>query len=275
MGRSVFIVVGVLVALVIVLSGLVGFFYGQSTFSSQNIVIETKTVRETITTTKIVTTTFPPITISSTRNLFAKAYEEYNKFELIIINCGTNIEEVTDILVNGIPIDTIEPQIKYQTTRYKDRVPEFFDRICPFIIVPNETITMTVNFSTLKFENPYEIVLKTSLGQEYPVIVKWFYPLKGLEITSAYATQIGINAWTISIHIRNGVFIDRTITEIFVNGKPSSTAGLSGTTNFTLKAGASISLTYTLTGPYYSGQTIEIKLHTSNGEEYPKAVVLP
>lgn len=274
MSRSVFIVVGVLVALVVVLSGLVGFFYGQSTFSSQNIVTETKTVRETITATKIVTTTFTPITISPTLNLFAIAYEEYNRFELIIFNYGANIENVTDILINGVPIDEIEPQFKYQTRMYIDRVPVIFGT-SHFPIGPNETVIMKVNFSTLKFTDPYEIVLKTSSGQEYSAIVKWRPPLERLEIASAYATKTGVNTWTITIHIKNGVFNDCTVTEIFVNGKPASAAGLSGPTNFTLKAGTSTSLTYTLTGPYYSGQTIEITLHTLDGTWYPKAIVLP
>ncbi|MEM2950623.1 MAG: hypothetical protein QXV52_05980 [Nitrososphaeria archaeon] len=275
MSRSVFIVVGVLVALVIVLSGLVGFFYGQSTLSSKNIVTETKTVRETITATKIVTTTFTPITISPTLNLIAVAYEEYNRFELIIFNYGANIENVTDILINGVPIDEIEPQIKRQTIIKLDHGTLLLFRIGHFPIGPNQTVIMKVNFSTLKFTDPYEIVLKTSSGQEYPAIVKWRPPLEKLMIASAYATKTGVNTWTITIHVINSGNIDSTITEVSVNGKPSSAAGLSGPTTFQLNVGASITLTYTLTGPYTSGQTIEIMLHTAWGSGFPKAIVLP
>lgn len=172
MSRSVFIVIGVLVTLVIILSGLVGFFYGQS--EAQKITI---------------------------------------------------IETMTKIYTETV------------------------------------TVTKTVSFTQV-----------TTIT--IPTLTDTFTRYEKLEIASAYA-QAGTNGWEIRIFVKNTGSSDVTVTEVFVNGKPASVAGLSGTTNFTLNVGASTSLTYTLTGPYGSGQTIEIKLHTASGAEYPKAVVLP
>ncbi len=278
MSRSVFIIIGFLVALVIILSGLVGFFYGQSTpLMSPNIITETKTVRETITITKTVT-----ITTSSSRTLFVKAYEEYNRLELIISNYGVNDEKITDILINGIQIDKVEPQIKYQTRIYKDHIPVLFVSICPLIIEPNASITIIVNFSTINFMEPYKVVLKTSSGQEYTAIIEWFPPFEKLEIVNAYATKLTSNTWTISVSIKNTGNIDSIITDIFINGKPYTVAGgtLTGTSlPLQMPVGSSktiiISIISSVTSPYTSGQTIEVKIHTVIGAEYPKAVVLP
>ncbi|MCM8803444.1 MAG: hypothetical protein NC827_09130 [Candidatus Omnitrophica bacterium] len=267
-----------MVALVIILSGLVGFFYGQSTpLMSPNIITETKTVRETITITKMVT-----ITTSSSRTLFVKAYEEYNRLELIISNYGVNEEKITDILVNGIQIDKVEPQIKYQI--YKDRIPVIACPLgmCPFTIEPNASITIIVNFSTINFMNPYKVVLKTSSGQEYPAIIEWFPPFEKLEIVNAYATKLTSNTWTISVSIRNTGNMDSIITDIFINGKPYTVAGgtLTGTSlPLQMPVGSSktiiITIISSVTSSYTSGQTIEVKIHTAIGAEYPKAVVLP
>jgi len=127
-----------------------------------------------------------------------------------------------------------------------------------------------------------------------------------LEVISAYATKSkpsGIpdtinEDFYVVLTIRNTGTTDTTIDEIFVNGKPLSTYTSSTFTYSDESNTASASPTNTgttssielslHTGKYRvivlclddedgftSGQTVEVKIHTAAGNEYPKSVQLP
>ena len=116
-----------------------------------------------------------------------------------------------------------------------------------------------------------------------------------LEITYAYAEQTASDSWTITIRVKNTGPSQATIDDIFINGKPvsawgSSTVQTISVTNtawststttvplsgmsISLKSGEEATIVLYVTG-FKSGQTIEIKLHTAAGNEYPKQVTLP
>ena len=75
---------------------------------------------------------------------------------------------------------------------------------------------------------------------------------------------------------------DATIDNIFINGKPySSYTNVSITpdvsTPYTLAAGKSADFEITIPdgAGFTSGQSIEVKIHTASGQEYPKLTNLP
>ena len=113
-----------------------------------------------------------------------------------------------------------------------------------------------------------------------------------LEITAAYAEQKNGN-YAITLNIKNSGSADATIDSILLNGKPPSEyAGnvikiVSGNTtlwngtewknNLPVKAGASASITIEVkaNAPFTAGTSIEVKIHTAAGQEYPKTITLP
>ncbi|MEM3714303.1 MAG: archaellin/type IV pilin N-terminal domain-containing protein [Nitrososphaeria archaeon] len=109
-----------------------------------------------------------------------------------------------------------------------------------------------------------------------------FTRFERVEIVNAYTAKGSGYTWTIYVYIKNTGSADSTITDIFINGLSLTDAGgtLTGaiTTPYVLLAGDSKTLTISLTSaagrPYISGQTIEVKIHTASGAEYPKSVVL-
>ena len=117
-------------------------------------------------------------------------------------------------------------------------------------------------------------------------IVGGFTTVENLQITYAYAEKKGDDGWEIKLRVENKGTGTATIDEVFINNKPSSQI-----TNATVKVGndtfnpnvgssiepgRSIEMTITLpSGPFSSGQQVEVKLHTASGKEYPKMVTLP
>lgn len=114
-----------------------------------------------------------------------------------------------------------------------------------------------------------------------------------LEITAAYAEYKDGN-YTITLHIKNSGSADATIDNILLNGKPPSeykgnvikiTGGndtlYSNNTgwvkNLPVKAGDSASITIKVKAgaPFTAGTSIEVKIHTAAGQEYPKTITLP
>ena len=113
-----------------------------------------------------------------------------------------------------------------------------------------------------------------------------------LEITSAYA-QKNDGTFTITLNIKNSGSADATIDNILLNGKPPSEYEVNNITDsnellyngtskewmksLSVKAGASatIIICVNATAPFTSGTSIEIRLHTAAGQEYPKQVTLP
>ena len=101
-----------------------------------------------------------------------------------------------------------------------------------------------------------------------------FSRFEKLEITSAYADS----STSITLNVKNTGSQDATITDIFVNGKPLSAVGgtASPTLPISLQSGASATITLTFEEPgFTSGVTVDVKVHTASGTDYPKAVVIP
>jgi len=126
-------------------------------------------------------------------------------------------------------------------------------------------------------------------------IVGLFTGFEELQITSAYAVASD-NTFTIHLTVKNTGTSPATVDNIIINGQPfddtftvlysSSTA----TTNSTLNPGNSFTInpgeTYHVYiqfsigaswagGKLDHGVSVEVKLHTAGGKEYPKLVVLP
>jgi len=142
-------------------------------------------------------------------------------------------------------------------------------------------------------------------------VAYWMGSIAGLytrfekvEITNAYATysdQVFDGGWTVTVNLRNTGTADATITGLLINGKPYGdynptadanvkiTEGLSGTTkvitsssDFNTKglpivSGQDGKLVFEIkkgVGPFNAGVSIEIKLHTAGGNDYPKMITL-
>ncbi|MBS7618810.1 DUF4352 domain-containing protein [Candidatus Bathyarchaeota archaeon] len=129
-------------------------------------------------------------------------------------------------------------------------------------------------------------------------ITSIFTRFEKLEIPTAYATnasyKIGSNVmtgWNITLNVKNTGTTDTTIDSVLINGIPASeivnvtvtfdgglwinNATVESISTF-IKSGVSIDIIIGIPrGPYISGQSITITLHTSGGQDYPKTVVLP
>ena len=114
-------------------------------------------------------------------------------------------------------------------------------------------------------------------------IIGLFTRFEKIEITYIYAEK-DTNTWTIKLKVTNTGTADATIDNIFINGKPytsyTPSATLSGSVTslpYTLSAGSSVEFEIIIssTAGFSSGQSVEIKVHTASGQEYPKLVNLP
>ncbi|MEM0376312.1 MAG: archaellin/type IV pilin N-terminal domain-containing protein [Thermofilum sp.] len=106
-----------------------------------------------------------------------------------------------------------------------------------------------------------------------------------LEITSIYATPNG-SGWKVIVRVNNTGTVPVTIDQVFVNGilvSSSECEGASlkeGTTSLNPGEGTTITLSLNkgqTCGPttFNPGISIEVKLHTAGGREYPKLITLP
>ena len=101
-----------------------------------------------------------------------------------------------------------------------------------------------------------------------------------LEITSAYAEQT-TNGYNITLHLKNSGSADATIDNILINGKPYITHGcdVNPPPPIPIKAGqADVTIVITANAgnePFTPGTSIEVKIHTAAGQEYPKVITLP
>ena len=132
-------------------------------------------------------------------------------------------------------------------------------------------------------------------------IVGLFTGFEQVQVAYIYAEWDQTNGqWTISLRATNTGTATATVDEIFVNGIPlgdiagggaTATATITvdgsnynqnnlvsgGGTGFPLPAGstAEIEITITPAMGFAHGQSVEVKIHTVAGKEYPKLVVLP
>jgi len=109
-----------------------------------------------------------------------------------------------------------------------------------------------------------------------------------LEITSIYAEYGNIDnntGWKITITIKNTGTADATIDDILLNGKPYNKYD-NGSINvssipITVKVGQNETITISIpeeaaeNWPFQHGVSVEVRLHSAAGQEYPKTVTLP
>jgi len=109
-----------------------------------------------------------------------------------------------------------------------------------------------------------------------------------LEISSAYASwNVAGNNWTVTVNLRNTGSADATVTGLYINGKPYNDASFGGNITITtpsdfatnglpMKSGMEGKLVFTIKkfGGFNAGVSIELKLHSASGQDYPKTITL-
>ncbi|MEM2960684.1 MAG: archaellin/type IV pilin N-terminal domain-containing protein [Candidatus Bathyarchaeia archaeon] len=140
------------------------------------------------------------------------------------------------------------------------------------------------------------IVVAVAVAYWMGGITSLYTRFEKLEITSAYAeyddnmTHVtgwsSSDGWNITITLKNTGSADATIDNVFINGKPlteysgsvsTSTGNASTTVNVPITVGDSqtINLYIKKGEPFTAGVSLEVRLHSAAGQEYPKTVTLP
>jgi flagellin-like protein len=101
-----------------------------------------------------------------------------------------------------------------------------------------------------------------------------------LEISSIYAEYDATNTkWTITVTVKNTGSADATIDNVLLNGKPYDTVSAEPDVelpvSLTVGSQKVIKITISSGGSFASGVSVEVRLHTAGGQEYPKTVTLP
>jgi len=123
-------------------------------------------------------------------------------------------------------------------------------------------------------------------------IIGIFTGFEQLTIETIYAQPEAGGGWTVTLIVSNKGTSPTSITDIFINGVKAGGAGCPVTDDKDIIAGTPLPInpgskeTIHLTIPpppdnicgatrFVAGQSIEVKLHSSGGKDYPKLVVLP
>lgn len=117
-------------------------------------------------------------------------------------------------------------------------------------------------------------------------IVGLFTNFEQVQIASAYATGSAASGFTINLVVNNTGTAQAVIDNIFINGFPySQITGVTVTPTppITLASGTGTQIQISIPagttlpngGKLTDGSSVEIKLHTASGKEYPKLIVLP
>jgi flagellin-like protein len=120
-------------------------------------------------------------------------------------------------------------------------------------------------------------------------IVGLFTATEKLEITSLYVTGGGGENWEVHLNVKNTGTTLTSIDNIFINGVPISQCTGSvavdpdvTNTPVAINPGTAQDITITITPnsecgstTFTSGVSIEVKLHSTGGKEYPKLTNLP
>ena len=106
--------------------------------------------------------------------------------------------------------------------------------------------------------------------------------LEKIEVQSAVASKGVAGNYTITLAVKNTGSADATIDSVFINGKPLSQ--FTGVTTNLATGGTSVIAGGSATvivnviaasgAPFSAGTTIEVKLHTAAGKDYPQMVTL-
>jgi len=116
-------------------------------------------------------------------------------------------------------------------------------------------------------------------------IVGLFTNFEQVQIQSAYATGSAATGFTIKLTVNNTGTAQAVIDNIFINNFPYSQIGVTVTPTppITLAPGTGAEITITIPpgttlpngGKLTDGSSVEVKIHTASGKEYPKLIVLP
>jgi flagellin-like protein len=119
-------------------------------------------------------------------------------------------------------------------------------------------------------------------------IVGLFTSAEKLEIVALYAqpsTSQNNPGWNVTLTVRNTGTTPTSIDMIFINGVPhTQCSGISINQTLPLPVNPGITKTIKLninkgatcgSGTLVAGGSVEVKLHTTGGKEYPKLTVLP
>jgi len=166
MPKIVYGVMGVLVVAVVVLTGLVGYLYGQG---SQTATVTTTVTSQT--TTATTTTQTHIITVTNTSGNFTR-FEKLeitsafstaaNKIVLNVKNTGSSDATITDVFVNGIPIGSFSPTGSI-TANPIENYPS---------LRTGDEVTLTLTFAAnLSHGVTYDIKVHTASGTDYPKAV--------------------------------------------------------------------------------------------------------
>ena len=106
--------------------------------------------------------------------------------------------------------------------------------------------------------------------------------LEKIEIQSIVAAKGVAGNYTITLAAKNTGSADATIDSVFINGKPLSqftgvTSSLAVGGTSCLAGGSAtvrVNVPANAGAPFTSGTTIEVKLHTAGGKDYPQMVTL-
>ena len=126
-------------------------------------------------------------------------------------------------------------------------------------------------------------------------IVGLFTGFEQIQITAAYVEGTHADGYNITVIVKNTGTSPATVDYIFINGRPheitsDGTLGTGGSPwdsvtaitfsegNNVLGAGEEETITIKIkenSADFAPGQSVEVKIHTTGGKEYPKLVVLP
>ena len=109
-------------------------------------------------------------------------------------------------------------------------------------------------------------------------ITSIFTRFEKLEIPTAYAEST-TNGWTVTLTVKNTGTTAVTITDVLINGIPSSAYNdnvSQNGTNVYLKTGESkVIMIFLKKDAFTAGQAVTVTIHTAGGQDYPKTVTLP
>jgi len=261
--KTVYGVIGILVIAVVVLTGLVGYLYGQK---PQTL---TETNSQTITVTK--TSTYTQIVTNNNTYTYPSSQTQTNQYQIEATAepISGGMLQVT-IKVSG-PAEDILIVISDTDGKTVAYVPILKINLLDGVETAQTYITKEGLYTF--------IIARQSDGVElYRTTIALtgvFSRFEKLEISSAYATS----ATSIVLNVQNTGSSDATIIDIFINGKPEASFSPTGTAAPTcpisLTSGTKTTITITMASALISGVTYDFKIHTAAGNDYPKAVVIP
>jgi len=102
-----------------------------------------------------------------------------------------------------------------------------------------------------------------------------------VEVSSCYVVKEANGNYTVTVIMKNSGSEDATISYVLINGKPVDQYGNNMTSTvpihgLTVAMGQSETLRISITaGTFSAGTTLDIKLHSAAGKDYPQMLSLP